>query len=90
MSCDLSPDSFHVKKGGQRKYIRKAYEKSKQLAQRNISQQHPERYTLAMIADLESKVSLLESGLISGTSTGEIGRWLRALNEMFGFYSKRR
>ena len=32
MSCDIDSDSFHTKKGGQRKYVRKAYEKSKQLS----------------------------------------------------------
>ena len=31
MSCDIDSDSFHTKKGGQRKYVRKAFEKSKQL-----------------------------------------------------------
>ena len=33
MSCDIDSDSFHTKKGGQRKYVRKAFEKSKQLRQ---------------------------------------------------------
>ena len=32
MSCEIDSDSFHTKKGGQRKYVRKAYEKSKQLS----------------------------------------------------------
>ena len=35
MSCEITPDSFHVKKGGQRKYVRKAFEKSKQLRQKS-------------------------------------------------------
>ena len=82
MSCELTPDSFHVKKGGQRKYVRKAFEKSKQLAQRNISQSHPERYTLAMIADLESKVNL------SVPANMRI-KWLLTLKQMYVFFEER-
>jgi len=79
-----------TKKGGQRKYVRKAYETSKQLAQsRKIPQDHPERYTLAMIADLESRIN---QSLGFGFARKEIGvkanRWLKALKEMYVFYER--
>jgi len=75
-----------TKKGGRRKYVRKAYETSKQLRQqtgRNIPQDHPERYTLAMIADLESKVNFVAPML-----TGR--RWLNTLKEMYVYFERRR
>ena len=75
-----------TKKGGRRKYVRKAYETSKQLRQqtgRNIPQDHPERYTLAMIADLESKVNL------SVPANMRI-KWLLTLKQMYVFFERRR
>ena len=79
-----------TKKGGQRKYVRKAYEKSKQLAQsREIPQDHPERYTLAMIADLESKVNLIGTGGYLDKKITK-SKWLKTLREMYFFYHTRR
>ena len=88
MSCDLDSDSFHTQKGGQRKYVRKAYEKSKQLRQkRNIDQTHPERYTLAMIADLESRINSTMAVMGSNRiGTSRARKWLNVLKDMYVFY----
>jgi len=85
MSCSIDSDSFHgTKKGQPRKYVRKAYEKSKQLRQkRNIPQSHPERYTLAMIADLESRVNL-------GVPADMRIKWLLTLKQMYVYFERRR
>ena len=89
MSCNIDSDSFHgTKKGGRRKYVRKAYEKSKQLRQkRNIDQTHPERYTLAMIADLESRINSTMAVMGSNRiGTSRARKWLNVLKDMYVFY----
>mgnify|MGYP003139125342 CR=1 FL=1 len=91
MSCDIDSDSFHgTKKGGRRKTVssRRAYEKSKQLRQkRNIDQTHPERYTLAMIADLESRINSTMAVMGSNRiGTSRARKWLNVLKDMYVFY----
>ena len=57
MSCDIDSDSFHTKKGGQRKYVRKAYEKSKQLRQSSKPYSAASRAEIGKLADLSRQLS---------------------------------
>ena len=95
MSCELTPDSFHgTKKGGQRKYVRKAFEKSKQLRQKargrpqlktNGMQGNYYRYELASLERLESALLGLDYDLPSKPTEA---RWIKCLREMFVYFEQ--
>jgi hypothetical protein len=87
-------DFSQTKKGQPRKYIRKAYEKSKQLRQKargrpqlktNGMQGNYYRYELASLERLESALLGLDYDL---PSTATEARWIKCLREMFVYFEK--
>jgi len=83
-----------TEKGGQRKYIRKAYEKSQQLRQKargrpqlktNGMQSNYYRYELASLERLESALLGMDYDL---PSTSTESRWIKCLREMFVYFEK--